>query len=174
MSIWKANVGSRQAWRITSFVILVLAVVWPGLEAIYWHAKNVVSVSCGTLSITIPILWSTIISDGSSSCATGVSLIKHAPTIFGSESAGSTLTLLGKPPLAHSEKDISSLQEAFGRWNTNVKSYALNDKISQCWKGDSQMGGKAVKNVLCELPDEMTLRFSGSESALAEIKSMIR
>jgi hypothetical protein len=131
-------------------------------------------VNCGALSITIPMLWSTLVSDDSGTCATGISLIKHAPTIFGSEDAGSTLTILGKPPLAHTGKDISSLQEAFGSWNMNVKSYTLNDRINHCWKGDSRTGGKALKNVLCELPDSMVLKFSGSESALAQTKLMIR
>jgi len=174
MSIWKTDLGSPVGWRTVVIVVLFIGTVWPTLNVAYWHSIHGESVQCSDLSISLPLLWTATISAHSSSCPNIFSLTKSAPTIFGSSDAGSILTILGKSPRPAKGNAASLLKKAFNEQYLDVKAYTFSTTINHCLIGHPRTVNIPSESVICDFPDGSVLLFTGSESALDQVRSMIR
>jgi len=174
MSVWKTDLGSPNIWRIVCGVALLCGIAWPIPEIAYWHLQNQGPSRCGVFSVSPQFLWTSIASGNFHQCPEGLYLLKHAPTVFGSDDEGSTLSVIkGQSHLLYLSRD-SPLIEAFYQSNQNVMTFALAHDINHCLKGDPRKNSKGTVAALCDLQGGYILQFSGSEHALKQIPSMIK
>jgi hypothetical protein len=175
MRLNNVNVGSNKLWYLV-FALIALAIVFsPLCVAINDHYHQPYYVTCQKFSLHIPLLWSSNKVDFSNVCTNGVSIVKSAPTAFGSEDFGSMLIVT--PVDSHDPGSIETLRNIFDIQHKHAQSvpFKLNDEFDNCSLLSEEFRRREIVSVFCGNEAKgIVLNFSGSRHALRELSTIVR